>query len=322
LLLDCVHQYGFGRTDFHPQHLIYNRLQLLTEPENKSDLAEKVSFDILLTDAMITLINNLHFGKLNPHFSKLEIDMGLSKELNATSWLICSMSGKDFMNKIISVQPDSKIYRDLQDLMRLMTGQYVGDAYVVPAGRIKTVAINMERLRWLRSIKGNHIIINVPSNSLYYHTVAGVSLYTLDLKRPLPLVTMLETSLLGLWTGMQIGFGDNKINPSKDLFLGFISNFTNLKPTPGLPTTISVTNGGRLAADLLSLDHSSNKYQKISASLKCSTFKRFMLKRAVPINFIYITCEMKDGIYVYYPDTYHLDKGLEDALFQNNIFTQ
>jgi len=322
LLLDCVHQYGFSRNDFHPQHLMYNKLQLLTEPENKSNLIEKISFDILLTDAMITLINDLHFGKVNPYFTKAEVDRGVSNEMNATAWLINSMASKDFMTIITSVQPDSKMYRDLQDMMRLTTAQYIGDSYVAPAGRVRQLAINMERLRWAGNIKGNHIIINLPAHSLFYYSATGVSRYIVEINGTIPLVTMLETSLTGLWTGMQIGSEVRQSRPGKDLFLGFISDFKNLKPAPGLPTSISVNKGGRLAAEILVYDHSYTKYKDLSSSLKSTGFKRFILTQAVPVRFVYITCEMKEGLFVQYPDPYHLDMALESALFKSNNINQ
>ena len=68
MLLDCVVQYGLIPADYHPAELTYDQLHLMVEhPEKVSD-AQKAAYDILLTDAMITLINNLHYGKLNMNF--------------------------------------------------------------------------------------------------------------------------------------------------------------------------------------------------------------------------------------------------------------
>jgi murein L,D-transpeptidase YcbB/YkuD len=316
LLLDCVSQYGLDQLDFHPRELVYKQLQLLTELNSKADLAQRVVFDVLLTDAMVTLINHLHYGKLNPNFSASAIDGESGDELAAGSWLIKAMCDEDFMKTLLSVQPQSKGYRDLQDLMRLMTGQYIGDSYVVPLGRIKKVAVNLERLRWLQHAVAGHITINVPSHSLWYTNADQLIRFDVGIELPLQIVPMVETSLLALWTGTQISIPDKAIDGTKKLlFLSFKNDFHTYLPI-GDHSQVYVAQAQQLAEVVLKNDGSADEIPALSKAMKEGIPRRFKLKTAVPVSIIYITCELKDGIFVQYPDPYNLDEGLESALYK------
>lgn len=316
LLLDCVSQYGFDQTDFHPQELVYRQLQLLTELNSGADIAEKVLFDVLMTDAMVTLINNLHYGKLNPNFSTSKIDGENTVELAASTWLMKAMGDQDFMKTVLSVQPKSRMYRDLQDLMRLMTGQYIGDSFVVPVGRIKKVAINMERLRWLKLEVSAHITINVPSQSLWYTSDDKINRFPIHTEIPAQLVPMVETSLAAIWTGNLISTQQKRVGAGKRLlFLGFKDAFHIYLPF-GDHSHVYLEQGQGLAELLLKNDGSAHKISALLKAMDSGSQQQFALKTPVPVKIIYITCELKDGIFVQYPDPYHLDKDLENALYK------
>ena len=145
LLLDCVRQYGLNHDDYHPKQLLYPMLHALIE--QKVNTAETDIYDILLTDAMIRFINDLHYGKLNPVFTPEKIDKGATFSADEAVW--SALHSNNFLSAIDSVQPKSKLYFDLQDHMRLLVGQRGGDCYVIPKGLIRKMAINMERLRWI-----------------------------------------------------------------------------------------------------------------------------------------------------------------------------
>ncbi|MEJ7559123.1 MAG: hypothetical protein WKF66_12505 [Pedobacter sp.] len=149
LLLDCVLQYGLAHADYHPAALVYDNLQAMLNDPGTISIEQRINFDIMLTDAMINLINNLHYGKLNPYFSAKKLDgMTKSNGFNAVAELVKANDGADFTAAILTAQPKSKTYIDLQRYMRLVKGQYVGDCYEVPEAQVRKVAINMERLRW------------------------------------------------------------------------------------------------------------------------------------------------------------------------------
>ncbi|WP_428329494.1 L,D-transpeptidase family protein [Mucilaginibacter sp.] len=169
LLLDCVIQYGLNHVDYHPKQLGYDELHAISNHFNGVGNAEKACYDILLTDALIALMNNLHYGKLNPDYPANKIDAENSLGFQAGAVLIRSISSRDFMSTVISVQPQIKQYKTLQYHMHLATGLYTGDCYETPEEDIRRMAINLERLRWMNSTDSVYIQINIPSYTLYFH---------------------------------------------------------------------------------------------------------------------------------------------------------
>ncbi|MES2276253.1 MAG: hypothetical protein V4592_09530 [Bacteroidota bacterium] len=147
LLLDCVRQYGLNHGDYHPKQLLYVTLKKLVEGKGTKD--EEAGFDILMTDAMIRFVNNLHYGKLNPVYTSAKLDHGAKFKADAS--LLAALKEKDFLSAVDIMQPRSKLYIDLQNHMRLLAGQRTGDCYEIPEALIQKMAINMERLRWMSS---------------------------------------------------------------------------------------------------------------------------------------------------------------------------
>jgi len=167
LILDCVLQYGLAHADYHPKELVYDKLHdILEKPEKHNDV-EKVRFEITLTDALITFMNHLHFGKLNPDFPSNKIDAG-NTVFHAEVALLDATRQNDFMSALVKVQPQSKAYLDMQDHTRLLVGQYQADCYEIPREDIRIMAINMERLRWINSEDKTYILINIPSYTLTF----------------------------------------------------------------------------------------------------------------------------------------------------------
>ncbi|MCC8425499.1 L,D-transpeptidase family protein [Mucilaginibacter sp. UR6-11] len=171
LLLDCVLQYGLAHDDYHPKVLLYDQLHAILDTPGKVDISQQARFDILLTDAIITLVNNLHFGKLNPEFPAAGIDAGNMNSFRAEATLQLALQqkkGYSFLATVESVQPKSKAYQDLQHRMRLVTGLYTGDCYEVPERDIRIMAINLERLRWANMVDSSYIQVNIPAYTLQF----------------------------------------------------------------------------------------------------------------------------------------------------------
>lgn len=204
LLLDCVLQFGLNHTDYHPEKLAYDSLRtMINEPEKVPEVS-KVKYDILLTDALITLINHLHHGKLNPEFTSGKIDRGGVRGFNAESELMRALSGKDFMMGILNVQPKVKAYEELQSYMRLIKGQYVDDCYEVPEAEARKVAINMERIRWADFSSGSYIHINVPSYSLALHEKNTTYDFKVIVGKPGTITPVLNSKVTHLTTGPDV----------------------------------------------------------------------------------------------------------------------
>jgi len=168
LLLDCVLQYGLSHDDYHPKELLYKPLHEMLEEPGKIGNSDKAKFDILLSDAMLTFMNNLHYGKLNPVYYTDKIDAGLMLPFHAEDALADARKQSDFMTAVLSVQPKSKQYAAMQDRMRILKGVYQDDCYEVPESEVRKIAINMERLRWAEIDENAYLQVNIPSYILKF----------------------------------------------------------------------------------------------------------------------------------------------------------
>jgi len=167
-LLDCVLQYGLTPADYLPQVFTYNNLHTI-QTGKVSDI-EKAEFDVQFTDVMLTLINNLHYGKLNPQFPAGKIDADDITQFRACKVLIDALEINNLMPAILSVQPRSEAYVNLQRHISIFTTKYSGSNYVKPEKEIRKMAINMERLRWINTTgKKMHLTCIVKNGDLIYY---------------------------------------------------------------------------------------------------------------------------------------------------------
>lgn len=183
LMIDCVLQFGLSHNDYHPKDLLYPELHNILEKPGTVSIDRQARFDIMLTDAMINFINNLHFGKLNPDYPADKID-DLLTGFRAEKILANALLQTDLMTAIGNVQPKSKEYADMQDHMRQWTGQFTGDCYEVPESDIRRLAINMERVRWAGEDSAIFIQINIPSYTLKLYTPDSIYEFKVVVGKP------------------------------------------------------------------------------------------------------------------------------------------
>jgi len=170
LMLDCALQYGLSFDDYHPEDLLIDKLHYLSVHFGQTGNDQKSRFDILLTDAVLYMINNMHYGKLNPDFPDHYLDSAVVNGFNAPQLLLNAIHGRDFKKMLETAQPVSIAYLDLKRQLQLLTGPYQNSCYQKPKDDILKIAINMERLRWITPEKGDYIQVNIPSYTLkFYH---------------------------------------------------------------------------------------------------------------------------------------------------------
>jgi L,D-transpeptidase YcbB len=383
LMLDCVLQFGLSHADYHPQELLYNPLHDMLEEQGKISNSKKARFDILLTDALITFMNHLHYGKLNPDYSSEKIDSGLMIPFHAETALLSARQQKDFMSAVLAVQPKSKQYAAMQDRMRLLKGQYLEDCYVIPETEVRQIAINMERLRWAEIGGDTYIQINIPSFNLKFYqpdtvyefrvVVGKVSAPTPRLNSNITYFTTfpewkipqkifreeilpkalqnsayLENSHFSIYNnaGNYIAANRSKLLYIKrhpelyyarqssgcDNALGnIVFRFPNiydiyLHDTPEKQlfnkkerafshSCIRVEQAQELAVLILKNDRSAQLIPALNKAMRAQLTKNISLKKPLPIKITYLTCEVKEGLVITYPDIYNLDKSLEMALY-------
>ncbi|WP_413667935.1 L,D-transpeptidase family protein [Mucilaginibacter sp. Mucisp86] len=170
LLIDCVMQYGLSHNDFHPKDLQFDVLRDILDNPNTVGDSLKAKFDVLLTDAIITMMNHLHYGKLNPDYGSARIDYGMDIPFAAETKLKNVIDSPDFKDAILSVQPRAKIYVVLREMLYVIRGQAPDDCYGEPGSDVMKIAANMERIRWAEiDDKQEFIQINVPTYTLKLH---------------------------------------------------------------------------------------------------------------------------------------------------------
>lgn len=171
MLLDCVLQYGLSPVNYHPKELSYNRMHRALDTAGKIGSEEAARLDIMLSDAIITFVNHLHYGRFNPLYTAGRIDQEDFKGFHADSAILAALPEKKpyaFWTNIENTQPRDQRYRELWHRMRLLEGQYSGDNYQVSDREIRLIAVNMERLRWLPAASGDQIQVNLPGYTLTY----------------------------------------------------------------------------------------------------------------------------------------------------------
>ena len=165
MLLDCSLQFGLNHHDYHADQLTYSNLR---EIASHKDLQLAARLDVLLTDAMLAFISHLHYGKLNSLYTSPTTDQADFRGFRADSTLKRALVSRDFGVVVADAQPTYIGYQELQTLMRLITGQYIGDSYEVSAETVKLIAVNLERWRWEKPENKTHVSINIPSFTLRY----------------------------------------------------------------------------------------------------------------------------------------------------------
>lgn len=322
LLFDCVAHYGLLHTDYHPRQLLYERLDSFMELPSPANAWEKARFDIALTDALLTFMNHLHYGRRNPHYPAGKIDSGKTDTFDAVVTLATALRKEDFMDAITGVQPTSTEYRALLETMKLITGQYVGDCYEVPKGVVRKLAINMERLRWLNCDGDTYIHINVPAYTLMLHRSDSDYLFRVIVGKPTtptPLIQGHVDYFYTVPTGIDHSIGKIifRINDPSGTYLYDTPNQRSFQQSDKAVTdgNIQVEQATKLAALLLETDGASAEIPSLQAAMTLYERHTFALKKPIPIYITYLTCEIKSGLLETYTDLYGWDAALEAAFY-------
>ena len=184
LMLDCVLQFGLAHADYHPYELSYDSLHIMLEEPAILPVEAKARFELVLTDAVITFMNHLHYGKYNPDYTPELLDAGHDLPFLAEQKLSAAFREQDFMSAVLDVQPKNKAYKALQEYMRLVKGQYTGDCYETPESEVRLAAINMERLRWADLDVRPQIQVNIPSYTLSLYEADSVYEFKVIVRKP------------------------------------------------------------------------------------------------------------------------------------------
>ncbi|MES2108318.1 MAG: L,D-transpeptidase family protein [Bacteroidota bacterium] len=194
LMIDCVLQFGLSHNDYHPRELTYTQLHQILDTPGRVTPALQARYDIVLTDAIVTLMNHLHYGKLNPDYPSGRIDAITTGSFQAPWALIAGIRTGKIMETIEEAEPKAKEYTDMQRRMHLLEGIYQDDCYEVPQAEVRKIAINMERLRWANLEDSVYMHINIPSYTLKLYLKNTTCRFRVIVGKPsTPTPTLLST---------------------------------------------------------------------------------------------------------------------------------
>ncbi|MFA6245867.1 MAG: L,D-transpeptidase family protein [Mucilaginibacter sp.] len=199
LLLDCVLQFGLSYNDYRYNEHLPSTLHDIFEKPNHVSLTQQARFEIMLTDDMITFVNQLHFGVLNPSFTPGFID-STDNEFRAETVMANVMDQGKLMKVLAGVQPKSKEYERLQEYLSSSI-RYSDNCYEIPEGELQNVAMNMERLRWAAIEEDNYILVNIPAFSLKYYYADTVNEFKVIVGRPSTPTPQLQSQIEYITTG-------------------------------------------------------------------------------------------------------------------------
>ena len=167
-LINTAPEYGLNPIDYHCDQLS-TRSMNLTLQNNITD-GLKPMLDILITDALLTFIAHLHYGKENEQYPISTIDQDQFKGLKVDSVLNEAINSLDFKANILNVQPQFSGYKELQQYTKIVAKPYNGDCNKITDDNFSLLALNLERWKWLDPVTDPYLIINIPSfNLTYYH---------------------------------------------------------------------------------------------------------------------------------------------------------
>lgn len=167
LLLEYSYRFGLSLSDYHWDAISLQKLRKLRDTAAGTNQEEKALFDILMTDALITFINNLHLGKYNPLYDSSYIDSNDINGFRSEDILMNARQQTDFLKTILEVQPKIKAYVDFQNYLNTL---YAENDCIAPEREAEKIMINMERLRWIDTKETTYILVNIPSYTLkLYH---------------------------------------------------------------------------------------------------------------------------------------------------------
>lgn len=335
LMLNCVLQFGLYHADYHPKEINYDRLHIILEHPQQVNNNEKARYDIMITDALITLMNHLHYGKLNPEFSAAKIDAGKAGDFYAGIFLADALKQPHFMRTIISVQPRSGQYTGLQDKMREIT-QYQTDCDTIPQASVRKIAINMERLRWANINENSWLQVNIPSFTLQYHLPDTTIIFRAVVGNTTAPTPILNSFITDFTTSSQLKISEKPgeaggISNPKGIIYFWFKNRHSIS-LAGRPEKdmfskeerafstdgIKVEQPEKLAEILLQQDGNIRAINTLHQSIANYSITNFVLKNPVPIKITYLTCQVRSNVLMVYKDIYKLDDSLELALYHTN----
>jgi murein L,D-transpeptidase YcbB/YkuD len=159
-------EHGLNPAVFQPDSI---SIELEKLEANKFSTVEQVypvfaRLEILTANSLINYSSVLQFGAVNPRKLYFRYDIPVQRPDSISIKKVFSV--EDLPGFLEQVQPKDTTYLKLKKALAAINTNYVDSSKLA---QIKTIKLNMERLRWKKPAKENsYILVNIPAFGLQY----------------------------------------------------------------------------------------------------------------------------------------------------------
>ena len=125
------------------------------------------TFDVNLSAAVLKLISDLHYGRIDPRAAGFELGAPRPDDLNLSGELRTLATSRDTARELAAVEPQFLHYRLLEQALphyRMLAAQSPTRA---AQARVRKIVFTLERWRWLPTFQTPPIIVNIPEFRLF-----------------------------------------------------------------------------------------------------------------------------------------------------------
>jgi L,D-transpeptidase YcbB len=129
--------------------------------------ARQARFDVYLSDAVLTLMRDLHRGRLHPYTPSPQ-EQTTGRAFRAADQLRLALTADSVAATVLACQPRHRAYRQLQQaLARWLQGpDSTGQTDARRQAQYAQAALNLERWRWQAIPDSEYVLINIPAFEL------------------------------------------------------------------------------------------------------------------------------------------------------------
>lgn len=131
------------------------------------DLSE-AQFDLDLSAAVIALVSDLHYGRIDPRAAGFELGAPRPDDLDLANAVRTLATTDDVTRSLAAFEPQFEHYRLLEQALthyRQLAAANPTDAMI--AARVRKIDLTLERWRWLPAFQAPPIIVNIPEFRLF-----------------------------------------------------------------------------------------------------------------------------------------------------------
>ncbi|OON69936.1 hypothetical protein B0919_04080 [Hymenobacter sp. CRA2] len=141
------------------------RDSLAVSSADSAQASRQARFDVALSDAVLTLMRDLHRGRLHPYTASPQ-EQATGRAFRAAERLRPVLAANRVAAAVLACQPQHRAYRQLQQALARWLQQPDSAASAGAPHRYAQAALNLERWRWQAIVDSDYVLINIPAYEL------------------------------------------------------------------------------------------------------------------------------------------------------------